>query len=248
MESHKLTNILLVLVFIALAYLTFTHRDISVDMSTGERDRTISVTGEAETFVAPDTASVSFSVTKKAQTTENAMNSINERMNVLLAQLKGFDVKEKDIKTVNYSVQPQYSYNNNKQIFEGYRATQRIQVKIRDLEKTSDILSTVNSAGVDNVSQLTFFVDNEEEVKEKLRKEAIKNAKEKAKVLAQDLGVNLNEIVGYSNGNFNDGFEPAYRSQDFAYSMNAKEEVAEAVVPTGENQFKVIVTVMYKIN
>ena len=247
-DSQKLTNILIVGVFIILAYLAFSKQDISVDMTTGERERTISVDGEAETFVAPDTASVSFSVTKKASTTDVAMNSINERMDVLVKQLKSLGVEEKDIKTTSYNVQPEYSYNDGKQVFEGYRATQRIKVIIRDLAKTSDVLSTVNSAEVDNVSQLTFFVDNEEDVMEQLRKEAIDNAKENAKVLAKDLGVSLNEIVGYGDGSSDGGYEPMYRSNDMAYAMGAKEEVADAVVPTGENKFKKQVTVTYKID
>ncbi len=249
MESHKLTNILLVLVFVVLAYLAFAHRDVRVNMAHDEQDRTITVEGVAETFIAPDTASVSFSVTKKAATTDVATDSINGRMSMLVAELQQIGVAQKDIKTVNYTVQPEYSYNNGTQIFDGYRATQRITVTIRDLSKASDVLGTVNSADVDHVSQLSFFVDETEEIMKKLRKQAIDDAQAKAKTLAKDLGVHLDEIVGYGDDNMDAGNQLLYRSQKMDYAMGAKEEsVADAVVPTGEIQFHISVSVTYKID
>ncbi len=248
-ESHKLTNILLACVFVALAYLTFAQRDIRVHMAQDEQDRTITVEGTAETFVAPDTASVSFSVTKKAQSTDVAMDSINERMGVLVEELQRLDIAQKDIKTINYTVQPEYSYNNGTQKFEGYRATQRITVTIRDLSKASDVLGIVNRADVDHVSQLSFFVDETDEVMKELRKQAIDDAKEKAKILAKDLDVHLDDIVGYSDDNMDTGNQMLYRSQKMDYVMSAHEEdVADAVVPTGENQFRISVSVTYKID
>lgn len=247
-DSQKLTNVLIAGVFIILTYLAFAKNDIRVDMATGEQDRTIAVDGEAETFVAPDTASVSLSATEKAATTNAAMNSINERMAVLIEELKRNGVEEKDIKTVQYDVQPEYSYNDGRQVFEGYRATQRVTVIIRDLNNTSDVLEVVNSAYFDNISQLTFFVDNEEIIMADLRAQAIDDAKEKAEILSHDLGVKLREIVGYNDGGSNGGYEPLYRSADMAYGVGAEAEMAEAVVPTGENQFKTSVTVVYKIN
>lgn len=245
-DSQKLTNVLIIGIFIVLAYLAFSKEDINVDMVTTEGDKTIAVEGKSETFVVPDTASVSFSVTKKAQTTDVVMNSVNERMEILLKELTRVGVEEKDIKTTSYNVQPEYSYNDGKQIFEGYRATQRVEVVIRDMDNVSDVLATVNSADVDNVSQLTFFVDDEEAVKDELRKEAIENAKKNAQELAKDLGVGLSDIVGYSDTGNNNKIEPMFRSE-MAYGA-ADQEVAPAIVPTGENQFVSHVTITYKID
>lgn len=245
-KSTTLTNVFIIGIFALMAYLVFSDKDVSVEMiDASEQDRTIAVSGEAETFVKPDTASVSFSITKKAPTTDVAMNSVNERMGELVKQLKQNSVEEKDIKTTNYSVRPDYSYNDGKQVFEGYRVTQNIMVVIRDLNTVSDVLATVNSAGVDNVSQLTFYVDETDEVMGKLREEAIDDAKENAKKLANELGVTLDEIVGYSDYEDNDNVEPMYR-KDMMYA-EAAGDVAPTVTPTGENEFKSNVTIIYKI-
>jgi uncharacterized protein YggE len=188
---------------------------------------------------------VSFSVTKKAPTTDVAMNSVNERMDALVNQLKSIGVEEKDIKTTSYNVYPEYSYNNGKQNFEGYRVTQSVTVVIRDLENTSKALATVNNAGVDNVSQLNFYVDDMDAINEQLRTNAINDAKEQAKKIAKDLGVSLGDVVGYDEYG-DDNTEP-YPVMNKSYAMAEPTPVAEAVVPTGENQFSTNVTVIYRI-
>ncbi len=243
-KSTTLTNIFIIGIFVMMAYLVFSNRDVTIN-SSAEVDDTIAVDGSAETFVKPDTASVSFSITKKAPTTDIAMNSVNERMDVLVGELTAIGVEEKDIKTTNYSVRPEYSYNEGEQVFEGYRVTQSVTVVIRDLDNVSDVLATVNSAGVDNVSQLAFYVDDTDEINDQLREEAIDDAKENAKKLAKDLGVTLNEIVGYNDYQDNDNIEPVY-SKNAMYAESAG-DVAPTVTPTGENEFKSNVTVIYKI-
>ncbi|XLQ20225.1 MAG: SIMPL domain-containing protein [Candidatus Moraniibacteriota bacterium] len=243
-KSTTLTNIFIIGIFVMMAYLVFSNREVTIN-NTADIDDTIAVDGSSETFVKPDTASVSFSITKKAPTTDAAMNSVNERMDALVTELTTIGIAEEDIKTTNYSVRPEYSYNDGKQTFEGYRVTQSITVVIRDLDNVSDVLATVNSAGVDNVSQLTFYVDDADEINEQLREEAINDAKANAKQLAKDLGVTLNEIVGYSQYDYNNNIEPMYRA-DMAYA-EADNGIAKANVPTGQNQFESNVTVIYKI-
>ncbi len=245
MKSSTMTNIFLIGIFVMMAYLVFSNRDVTIN-SNSDIDNTIAVEGTAETFAKPDTASVSFSVTKKALTTDVAMDSVNKRMGMLVSQLKTVGVEQKDIKTTNYNVYPDYSYNDGKQKFEGYRVTQNIKVIIRDLKNTSKALAIVNAADVDNVSQLAFYVDDTNAIKEQLRSDAIKDAKEKAKKIAKSLGVSLGNVVGYDEYGSNDNMEPYAKAERTFAGIDAV-PVADAVVPTGENQFTSNVSVIYKI-
>ncbi len=245
MKSSTMTNIFLIGIFVMMAYLVFSNRDVTIN-SNSDIDNTIAVEGTAETFAKPDTASVSFSVTKKAATTDVAMDSVNKRMKALVSQLKTVGVEQKDIKTTSYNVYPDYSYNNGKQKFEGYRVTQNIKVIIRDLKNTSKVLAIVNTADVDNVSQLSFYVDDTDAIRGQLRSDAIKDAKEKAKKIAKDLGVSLGSVVGYDEYENNDNPEP-YAKAERAFAGIDAAPVADAVVPTGENQFTSNVSVIYKI-
>ncbi len=245
LKSTTLTNIFLVGIFVMMAYLVFSNRDVTIN-NNSDMENTIAVEGTAETFAKPDTASVSFSITKKAPTTDVAMDSVNKRISELVSQLKTVGIEQKDIKTTNYDVYPDYSYNDGKQKFEGYRVTQNIKVVIRNINKASDVLATVNTAGVDNVSRLTFYVDDTDAIKGQLRSDAIKDAKEKAKKIAKDLGVSLGNVVGYDEYGNDNNMESLPMTKR-SYTSENMAPVADAVVPTGENQFTSSVSVIYKI-
>lgn len=246
MESQKFTNrLLLVLAFIALAYLIFAKQGTNICTKDEQHDHTIGVEGRAEAFVSPDTAKISFSATKKATNVQDAMNSVNERMSALTQQLQEFSIEEKDIKTTSYAVRPEHSYNDGMEKFDGYRATQRVEVTIRDLKYTSGILEIVHRAELDQVSELTFFVEDEEEIMADLRAKAIADAKQKAKELSRDLGVELDTIVGFYRHKEDDMGVKLYHAEDKV--NGAKEEVAPTI-PEGENKFTMHVTIVYQVD
>lgn len=244
-KSSMITNICLIVIAVCVAYLIFAGKDISVDMTQSNLEHTISIDGKAETFVKPDTAKVSFGVTSKNMSTDVATRSVNERMETLMNALAQNSVEEKDIKTISYEISPEYSYDEGSQRFEGYRVSQRVEVIIRDLEKVSGVLGIVNSADLDNVSQLTFFVDDEEKIKMQLREEAIADAKKNAAQVAKDLGVQIESVVSfYDYGNDTATPEPMYAMD----KVGMGGEMASApVIPEGENQFVSKVSVTYKI-
>lgn len=228
----------------AVLYMAFANRTITVHTMATSADQTIAVEGTAETFVAPDTAHVSFGVTAKDRTTTAATTSVNSRMKNMMDALRRADVAEKDIKTVNYNLSPEYTYTDGKQRFDGYRVSQRVEVTIRNLDRVADVLDIVNTAGVDDVSQLTFFVDNEDAVREKLRTDAIANARAKAEKIADDLDVRLGSVVSFQENVGGDTPMPVY-----AAGMRAMNEAKEdaAVIPTGENNLVTTVQVTFTI-
>jgi uncharacterized protein YggE len=91
-----------------------------------------------------------------------------------------------------------------------------------------------------------FEIDDPEALKEQARREAIADAKEKAKRLAADLEVSLGKIVSFNENSNNP--QPYYRN-DFA--MMAKSAVMEdsfvPELPAGENDINATVTITYKI-
>jgi len=162
MENTKTNSYLLIaLVVIALGALFVAAGDKKTKIVNEEQHNTISVTGEAERFVAPDTASISFSMTRKSEDLSEATNSVNKRMSNLLQSLKSDGIKESDVKTTGYNVQPQYVYVERERLFDGYRVTQSVQIKIRDLDNVNEVVTKIGELQVDNVSGLSFFIDND---------------------------------------------------------------------------------------
>jgi len=205
----------------------------------------ITVSGESERFVAPDTASISFTLTRKDTNLESARTSVDARVAAILDSLDNDGIKESDVKTTNFSVRPEYDYRSGQQVFNGYRVSQTLSITIRELDTASVIVGKIGQLQVDNVSSLNFYVEDDKEIREELREEAIDDAKKKARDLARDLGVSLKEITSFSEGGGGKYYpQPVFRSASFE---SVETDLAPASIPTGENEYRSNVSITYKI-
>ncbi len=214
---------------------------------------TMSFSGQGEVFAVADIAVFNFSVTEKASTITKAQEMSAEKINAILAYLKSQNIKEKDIKTINYNVYPRYEWANKhctpwscpkgERTIVGYEVSQSITVKVRDTDKAGIILSGVGKLGATNISGLNFSVSDVASLKRDARKLAISDAKNKAKELSQDLGVNLVRIVSFNES----GVYPMYRA-DAVYETKAMGGVAETPkIPLGKNKITSNITITYQI-
>ena len=223
----------------------------------------ITVNGKGEILAKPDIATFYFTVTEEGSSVADAQKKSTGKTNTALALIKKGGVDEKDIKTTNYNINPKYEYYYQPQIMTpcssnycpptpvknpkiiGYEVSQTIEIKVRKIENSGDLLSQIATVGVSNISGLTFSIDDEEKVKADARNKAITEAKEKAKVLASQLGVSLVRVVNFSeNANY-----PIYYGRGTAGISMKADSMAEATpeVPSGENSIISNVTITYEI-
>lgn len=215
----------------------------------------ISVTGKGEAVSIPDIATFSFSVTENAKTVQEAQAKATEKINNALKAIKASGVDEKDLKTISYSINPHYEYNqivcvaypcpSGKSVLSGYDVSQTIQVKIRDLSKAGAMFDTIGSAGVQNVDGLTFSIDDIDSVKAKARTEAINNAKAKAEILAKQLGVKLVRITSYYDSNSEMPY--MYGREAMSSDIVSLKSAVAPEVPKGEQKITANVTISYEI-
>ena len=213
---------------------------------------TISVQGEGEIFAVPDIATFTFSVIKEGKDVETAQNSAATVLNKVIEYVKENGVEEKDIKTTSYNVYPRYTYTQRtciefpcpqeERTLVGFEINQSIHIKVRDTKKAGELLSGVGGFGVEQISSLSFTIDDEEVLKRSAQQMAIADAKEKAQALADDLGVRLVRVV-----NFSELGTPMF-SQFERGSLNLQSISGEvAVIPVGENQIISRVNITYEI-
>ncbi len=247
MSEHKMHTVLLGAIALVLAIGLFQTHKVRMDLDlTQQNNNTIRVTGKAEKMVTPDTAKISFYVTKKSYDQKVAANYVNKKTKDIIAMLNKLGIDKKDIKTTNYSLNPEYSWNDGNRNFKDYRARQNITVTVRDLSKTSKILARITEQQVDNISGPNMYTENLDEIKSTLRYEAIKDAKGKANELAKELGVKVSKIVGFSEGGDN-GYIPR---PELAYAKSADSlgvPVAEPEITPGEDKIIKTVTIIFKI-
>lgn len=210
------------------------------------RRAAISVSGDGRVFVAPDIAEISVGVqTGRQPTAAKAMEKLKTSMDALIAAVEKAGVAKKDIRTENFWLNPVYDYRDGQQVPRGFEANQSVRVKVRDLDKVSDVLGAATAAGANQAGSVNFTVDDPEAKRAEAREEAITEAKEKAEVLANQLGVRLTKIVSFSEGE--GGVPPVYMERA-AYGMGGGADMAQSVpLPPGEQEVTVNVSITYEV-
>jgi uncharacterized protein YggE len=104
----------------------------------------------------------------------------------------------------------------------------------------------LGGVGVSNIYGPNFRVENEDDLKAKVREEAIAKAKEKAKVLAKNLDVRIVGIENFSEG-YNGGMYYAKAEMGMAEDSVMSAPVANITLPTGENKIETTVTITYRV-
>jgi uncharacterized protein YggE len=80
----------------------------------------------------------------------------------------------------------------------GFETSQIIFVKIRDLKKTTEIVSFLADENIEEINPISYETENLENIKEQARFEAINLAKKDAQNIAKSLGVRLNKVIKFN--------------------------------------------------
>lgn len=147
--------------------------------------KTITVSGTGTAASKPEVAIVYLSVITRDESASNAQLLNAEKMSNAIEALKNAGVKEEQIETTRYSLQPIYEYDEKlrRSVLVGYQCINTIKVTLEELNKVGKIIDTAVLAGVNEVSSITFSL--KEETIEKLKLEALNKAVEDAKIKAE---------------------------------------------------------------
>jgi hypothetical protein len=200
---------------------------------------TISVTGEASVSAPPDLAQIDAGVSTEAKTAREASEANNAAMGKVLLALKGTGIDEKDFQTSRLSLQPQYAPNRTgPSAVSGYRATNRVTIKLREVSKAAGTLDILVGAGANELGGINFVVSGASKLLDEAREQAIADARRKAEIYAKAAGVTLGSPVSISE-------EGAPGPMPFR--KMAAGVAAPAPVAPGEETLQVTVSVSWAI-
>jgi uncharacterized protein YggE len=202
----------------------------------------ISVTGEATVSVPPDQAQIDGGVTSDAKTAREASDANNAAMGKVLLALKGAGIDEKDYQTSRLSLQPQYATSSKtaeRPGVVGFRASNRVTIRIRDVTKIAGVIDVLVGAGANEIGGVHFTVTQASKVLDEAREQAISDARRKAQIYAKAAGVTLGEPIAISEEG--GAPTPMFRSR-VAAGMAAPAPVAQ-----GEETLSVSVSVSWAI-
>lgn len=127
----------------------------------------------------------------------------------------------------------------------GYRVTNTVTVKVRNLDELGTIIDDVAGAGGDltRIDNIDFTVDDPSPYYDEAREEAVAEAKDKAEQLARLAGVTLGKATYISEGGHMPPVPRVVSVMDFA-----EEGVAiETPISPGELEISLTVQVVYAI-
>ncbi len=203
----------------------------------------ISVSGEGRVSGVPDTMSVNVGVSVLRDSVDAAVQDAASLAEQLIAALRAEGVAEEDVRTIDYSIFPEYDYSRDTRRLQGYRVSNRLDVKIRDLDRAGAILDAVTGSVGDEVevSGLSFSIEDNDGLVAAARADAWADAEAKAQQLAGLAGVELGAPVAIV-----ESVNPSPPVVPFA-AFDVAQEAAATPIESGQLAVTVTINVQYSI-
>jgi len=213
-----------------------------------QKQDSFTVSGTGKVTVVPDTGIVDLGITINKPSVKDAQNEANTVIKNITQALKNLKIDEKDIKTSNYSVYPQYDYQpGSVNRITGYQVTASLVVAVRDINKINDVIDQATAKGANTVGgiQLTVDEDQQKKLLQQARQEAVKEAKEKAESLAKAAGITLGKIINVVEESNNFPRPVMYAAKE-AMLGGGGGDVAQTQIQPGSTDITTSVTLFYE--
>ncbi len=201
--------------------------------------------GTGKAAAAPDQAIINLGITQTSSSVSDAQSKTNSTAEKIINGLKDLDIPEKNIKTTNYSINPNYSFSGESQRITGYFVTQSLEVRA-PIEKTNQAVDAATLNGANLVGNISFTLNGEKktELENEARREAVVKAKQKAQGLAKASGIKLGKIINVTE-----------TSPDFPRPILLEADKAQGSAETqttnitpGETSVEITVTLTFETN
>jgi uncharacterized protein YggE len=208
------------------------------------------VTGVGEVSVTPDIANLQVGVEAQETTVAEAQAEASEAMDKVMTALTGSGINKEDIQTRYFRISQRTRWDDEteQEIVIGYRVTNEVTAKIRELEKVGSIIDDVVRAGSNliRIDNLGFSVDDPSAYYDEAREKATADAQAKAEKLAKQTGVKLGDPIYIAESAYT---SPAYEGMVYAIAaapIPAPAPVLPSVSP-GEVKVSLTVQIAYSI-
>ena len=214
-------------------------------------ETTLQINAEAKINQAPDMAYIIAGVTEERATASEAMSAQAASMSGVFKALKDAGIASKDLQTSGLSLYPRYDYIEVKQRdgsargeqkLAGYVATNQVTARVRNLDTLGATIDSLVKAGGNTFSGVTFAIENDKEIKNEARTQAMKDAITKAELYASAAGLKVARIV-----TINEGYEYAPQPMMMARAEMAMDAGAPTPVAGGEIGVTASVSVLFEL-
>ncbi|HEX8923540.1 MAG TPA: SIMPL domain-containing protein [Patescibacteria group bacterium] len=198
----------------------------------------VNVTGEAKTQQTNQIASYTAGVDSVKDSKSDAVAEVNKKVAAIIDAAKTFGIPASDIKTQNISIyQNEETYYDNgvqKSRKGQWRVNNSVEITLRKIDKASELADLLTSSGATNVYGPNFRLDDTSATEKGLFDQAMKDARDKAEIIAKASGRNLGKVVNVTVGGATNNVFPMYAKEGMG-GGGAPVEAGSGTVSTSIN-------------
>jgi len=225
----------------------FGEASANLKVSLNSQQEGIWVTGTGKVSAVPDIATLRLGIEAQETSVAEAQSQAAEAMERVKTALTDNGVAEKDIQTQYFNIRRVTKWDNVKEqeVVIGYRVTNMVTAKIRDINNIGAVIDAVAVAGGDftRIDNIGFSVEDTSGYHQEARQKAVADAKAKAEQLADLAGVKLGKPT-YITEN---AHLPSPIYPQVLYERAAGASVPETPISAGEMEISLTVQLVYAI-
>jgi uncharacterized protein YggE len=221
----------------------------SLQVDLGNQQQGIWVTGEGKVTAVPDLAILRLGIEAQEATVAEAQAQASEAMERVMTALEDNGVAEKDIQTQYFNINQITRWDElmGQEVIIGYRVSNMVTAKIRDVDNAGLIIDAVVTAGGDltRIDSINFSIDDPSVYLEEARQKAMADVKAKAEDLAKLAGVKLGKPTYISESSYLPS--PIYPRVYYEGGMAPPAPVVVPPISPGEMEVSLTVQIAYAI-
>ena len=198
----------------------------------------VTVTGEGLVAAEPDLAEIEIGVVTEAKAAPQASKENAAKLAKVIAEVKKLLGAGDEVKTIGYSLSPNYRYpkDGGKPEITGYTATNIVRVRTGGLQGVGNLIDVATQSGANKIQRLVFTLKDEDAAKREALRAATAKAKSKAEDVARALGLKIARVLSVTEG------EQAFRPIPRARGELMQAQAAQTPVETGAVEIRSVVT------
>ncbi|WP_458414692.1 SIMPL domain-containing protein [Schinkia sp. CFF1] len=223
--------------------------------------RSISVSGISSVKVAPDIAYIDIAVNTFDKDVKRAQETNTKNMNKVMQQLKSLGIQDKDIRTIDYRVQPRYEWKNvetksnqggieskNVQILLGYDINNTVKVTVTEFQKIGSIIDITVKEGANQLNNIAFGLSEAKKTEKYLEalKGAVENGRSKAEFIASTYGIKLSIPAVINESGSYIPSPISYNGPELSKAAGSYDSVASTPISGGEMEISANVNIVYQ--
>ncbi|MGZ8284768.1 MAG: SIMPL domain-containing protein [Allosphingosinicella sp.] len=218
-------------------------QDVTIALVPGEA--LLKVDAEGEHLSRPDVMHISAGVVTTGRTAREALGANATLANRLLAAVRASGIEPRDVQTSQLTVAPQFARNSGADEDEGgvrritgYLARNRVQLRLRSLEKAPDLINALFEAGANEVQGPSFSLSDPAPALREARRDAVAEARKEADTYAEALGMRIARVLRVSE-------RQSFDSEEAGYVIVTGSRIPATPLEPGELKTRVSVWIDY---